>query len=279
MSIPIFVINLDRDAARMQRIGARLAALGLSFERFSASLGAALSAEERKRFAPHDDYWLQRRPFQPGEIGCTLSHWRLIEAIRARGLPHALILEDDVDFAPDFADVVAALPDLLRRFDLVKLEGMAWQGRYAQRRIGALGARDLLLPRYPAVGAAAYAINARAAEKLGAVIVPIVEPVDHTITDYALHDLRFAEIFPHPAWQEEGVTANARERLEAAKTKPTPLWRLRRRGHKIARAVRQRLYEVRRLGLWTLWTTPDMTTRPPRASRERKANAHALDQS
>src|SRR5262249_8759771 len=157
-------------------------------------------------------------------------------------------------------EVLAALPALAERYDVIKLEALPWQGPYYQRRIGELGARSLYLPRHPAVGAAAYFVTQAAARRLADAIVPIREPVDHTIVDYALHGFRFAELFPHPARQEERMTANERERLALERFAPTQEFKWRKRGHKLARRWRQRLYELRHLGPWTLWTPQEKTT-------------------
>lgn len=255
----VFVINLDRDADRLAAMRPQLEGQGIAFERFPAILGASLGPDERRRVHPDDYFWLYRRHSTPGEIGCTLSHWGVMREIVARGLPGAIVMEDDVTLASDFAAVLRAVPNL--GFDVVKLEGLPWMGPYYQRKRGALGARTLYLPRFPAVGAAAYYVSNRAAQIFHDVIVPIAEPVDHTIGDYALHDFTFAELFPYPALQPPLVTANEQERIDKAKAKPGAAYKWRKRGHKAARRWRQRLYELKHLGIWTLWTPQEKADR------------------
>ncbi|MGE3143097.1 MAG: glycosyltransferase family 25 protein [Hyphomonadaceae bacterium] len=258
---PIFLINLDRDTEKRARMEARLAALGLSCERFPAVLGAALSPEELARWRPHPNYWLERRPFALGEIGNVLSHRALNAEIARRNLPCAIVLEDDVELSDDFKCVLEALPALSARYDVVKLEGLDWNGRYFVRRIGALGERALLLPRYPAVGCAGYFVTRAAAARLAKAVDVVVEPFDHTLTDYARLDLRFAELYPHPVWQAAGMSEISVDRIAIQKHRPNMEYRLRRKGHKMLRRWRQRLYEARRLGLWTLWTPQQPTLR------------------
>jgi glycosyl transferase family 25 len=258
----VFVINLDRDGERLARMRARLDACGVAFERFPATLGTALSEAELRPLAPEQDYWLQRRAFTRGELGCTLSHWGALKEIVARGLPYAVIMEDDVHVDQDFAEVLAALPALAPRYDLIKLEGLPWMGPYYFRELAVHGSRRLCLPRYPAVGAAAYFVTQKAARRLVQAIVPVREPVDHTVVDYSLHGYTFAELFPYPARQGEDVSANEQERRDLPRFKPTGAYKWRKRGHKFARRWRQRLYELQHLGVWTLWTPQEKTTRP-----------------
>jgi glycosyl transferase family 25 len=37
-------------------------------------------------------------PFNPGNIGCTMSHLAVLKMARARNWPHVLIVEDDIEF-------------------------------------------------------------------------------------------------------------------------------------------------------------------------------------
>ncbi|MET0181629.1 MAG: glycosyltransferase family 25 protein [Caulobacterales bacterium] len=267
---PVFVINLDRDAERLAHMRAQLEGQGIPFERMPAVLGASLTPEEIKRVHPDNYFWLYRRFSTPGELGCTLSHWNVMREIVARGLDGAAIMEDDVTLAPDFANVLRAAPSL--GYDVVKLEGLPWMGHYYQRKIGELGARALYLPRYPAVGAAAYYVSNKAAQIFLDVIVPVIEPVDHTVIDYARHDFTFAEVFPYPALQPRIVTANEQERIEKRKEKPSASYKWRKRAHKAARRWRQRLYEMRHLGVWTLFTPQEKSERS-RAALDRAFNA------
>ena len=259
----IFVINLDRDVERLARMCARLHALGLTFERVAAVVGADVPQARLEACRPDPRYWLGRRPFTMGEVGCALSHWKVMDRIVTRNLPYAAVFEDDVEIDDDFAAVANALPDLTPRFDLVKLEGTPWDGRYYQRKIGELNGRNLYLPRYPAVGSAGYFVTQYAARKLRQALLPLAEPIDHTLVDYSLHGYRFAEIFPHPVCQEDLPTplAAERARIAAQVKKPTFSYKMRKRTHKFMRRWRQRIYEVRHLGVWTLWTPPEITTR------------------
>lgn len=105
--VAVYVINLDRSAARWARVSAALAAEGLSPRRVPAVDGRTLDLD---RVA--DDAACRRemgRSLQPGEVGCVLSHRRALEAFVASGEAFAVVLEDDAVPAPGFAAAAEAL--------------------------------------------------------------------------------------------------------------------------------------------------------------------------
>ena len=94
-------INLDSRPERWQRMQEKFAITTLGQERFPAYDGARLILPPTWRFSP-------------GAYGCLQSHLAVIRRARAQGLPHVLIFEDDVVFAPDchtrFASAIAHVP-------------------------------------------------------------------------------------------------------------------------------------------------------------------------
>lgn len=93
----IFVINLDKNIERLNKITSRLDGLGLPFERFPAILGRALSEEEKSQVVNRFLWWCAGgRPVMDGEIGCALSHLGVYRKMIADGLDMACIFEDDV---------------------------------------------------------------------------------------------------------------------------------------------------------------------------------------
>ncbi len=81
-----FLINLARSTDRLDFMKAQL---GDRFERLDAVLGVAVP----DRFA---DQFSDPADMSPGEIGCYASHILFAEQIVVRGLPYALVMEDDV---------------------------------------------------------------------------------------------------------------------------------------------------------------------------------------
>jgi glycosyl transferase, family 25 len=105
-ALPAFFINRDRDRERLKAIKAELATAEIEADRIAGVEGVAVPPHMRPQFFDGD------RPYgrlDPGEIGCYASHLKVLELVVARGLSHALIVEDD-----------ALLPsDLVRRIDRI----------------------------------------------------------------------------------------------------------------------------------------------------------------
>lgn len=109
---PAFVINLDRSPERLAAARHRFAAVGIAPTRFSGIDAAAdpdriAAAVDGERFRA-----FMRRPHQPGEIGCALSHFALWETLAEGDAEMLLVVEDDA-VPTDHFDAVAGLADSL----------------------------------------------------------------------------------------------------------------------------------------------------------------------
>lgn len=100
-----FVINLDKDTERMRFMHEQLTRIGIPYERESAIYG-------KHYFPTKEEYDADKAQaagghiLLPGEVGCALSHARVIQKIVTEQLPYALILEDDVTLPTDFKAVL-----------------------------------------------------------------------------------------------------------------------------------------------------------------------------
>lgn len=112
-----YVISLSRRPAKRKTALERIAASGL--ERvvvFDAVDGRGLSAHqlEARGIIPYAGWKLEasscrffNRALKWGEIGCALSHHGVWELAHASAEAAVLVVEDDVDFLPDFAPKLA----------------------------------------------------------------------------------------------------------------------------------------------------------------------------
>jgi glycosyl transferase family 25 len=175
-STSILVINLDRSPARMQRTREQLEQLGLAFERVPAVEGTALSPAEVHR---HYDERLNRRghhtAMTPGEIGCYCSHLKAWQLILERRLPHAIILEDDVELGRDFAHAVRQIAQLPPGWDVVKLGAVKRRPVLQQQTQGRL---HLCHYTKAPISAFAQAVSYDGAQKLVASRRRFGRPVD-----------------------------------------------------------------------------------------------------
>ena len=102
------VINLERDAVRMQMTADALSDIRLSFERLSAVNGANAPNERQAKTRQS-----LGRDLYPGEVGCYLSHLKAIDHFLATDAQYGLVLEDDAAPLSDTADRLAALVEAL----------------------------------------------------------------------------------------------------------------------------------------------------------------------
>ena len=60
---------------------------------------------------------LYYRPMTFGEVGCFLSHYFIWLKMRTENLQTVLILEDDIDFEPDFKEKVLHILEEIENVD------------------------------------------------------------------------------------------------------------------------------------------------------------------
>lgn len=105
-----YVINLDRSVERWERLQSAFADAPIDLNRISAVDGRNLN------LTPDDLNVMLRhhgRPFQPGEIGCYLSHLEALKAFLKSARKIAIILEDDA--VP--TELIDCLPQVIEAFD------------------------------------------------------------------------------------------------------------------------------------------------------------------
>jgi glycosyl transferase, family 25 len=95
-----WVINLDRSPQRLAGISQQLQTLGLPWQRVPAVDARALTPEEAAQL---DEAAFRARHGMPplaGELGCYLSHVKVMRAFLATDDAFAVVLEDDVRLHP-----------------------------------------------------------------------------------------------------------------------------------------------------------------------------------
>lgn len=99
-----FVINMDtpNGRARWPKVQTVCEAAGVRCERVTGVNGAALTDEEVARATTA----ICRHVCSPGMVGCAMSHQKCWGLVVERGLPWAIVLEDDVELADNFSNSV-----------------------------------------------------------------------------------------------------------------------------------------------------------------------------
>ncbi len=160
--ISVFVINLDRDAERLEHLDAKLIEQGVRYERVSAVWGHSLT-KKQARFRSRRG----RHALSPGEVGCMLSHmqaWK--KAASRRGL--SLVMEDDVHLCAEFSHFLKGIEKVLdpREVAIHKIDTMLASvtlSRKTNYRVNQFSAHEMFSNHG---GAASYVISAATAKWL-----------------------------------------------------------------------------------------------------------------
>lgn len=142
MRLGIFVINLERDAVRLEHMDNRLKAIGLTYERFPAIHGHEVPQWLRKWFFTDNGEPVQS--LTKGEVGVYASHLCVHKLLIERDLDAALVMEDDLVIDETLVTVLENLTKLPAGWDIVRLSNTA---KAAYVHVGQL---------YPGVGIVAY---------------------------------------------------------------------------------------------------------------------------
>jgi glycosyl transferase, family 25 len=194
--VPIFVINMDDSPRRLETMAARLGELGLSFERLPAINGRLLSEEEKRRINPKRSWCY----LQDSELGCYLSHLKAFREIAGRGIPRAIVMEDDALFEPDFSVWAQSDCPLPAGCDILKLEGFGAQN-CPKIPISAYASRTIYYSYKHTGGAAAYIITLEGARKALKNLRIVRGQFDYDLFLWR-NGLSVYDVYPYPARQD-----------------------------------------------------------------------------
>lgn len=194
-SFHTWVINLDRAPQRLQRIGARLDALGLPWTRQPAVEGRLVSPQQRAQTLDEAGFArLHGMPPVPGELGCYLSHLEVMRAFLASAHPLALVLEDDVQPTAALPEVLQALAQAAERWDMAKLSAI--HSGTPQPVLHLAHGHHLCVMLSRCTGSSAYVINRRAAQRYLEVLLPMQLPYDHAYDRGWRYGLKVRRVSP-----------------------------------------------------------------------------------
>jgi glycosyl transferase family 25 len=186
--IPVHVISLPCCADRRARLKERLDAFGIPFTFFDAVDGRALSQSELDEIAPPElcRRGLQRMPMTAGEVGCALSHLRLVD--RHQTDEFFCVLEDDAVPLPGITDFLdEALLRRLPKFDILRLysPSYVWSKystfvwlKYPTFEVAKVNGRSICAMLIIGGSGAAQIFSAEGARKVTSNISVITAPID-----------------------------------------------------------------------------------------------------
>ena len=117
---PVWVINLKRSKNRKAVMQQQLKQLGLKYEFVEAVDGNLLSSEETAKF------YSKNKAMKRGdgllfktEIGCSLSHKKVMERIVEEDIKEVLVLEDDVFLSKSILNILCNRDKLPKDYELI----------------------------------------------------------------------------------------------------------------------------------------------------------------
>jgi len=101
-------------------MAAQLSRIGLEYVRVPAVDGRSFTPSELRELVTNNDRW--KAQLTPSEVGCFLSHRRCFEEIASSSDQYAMVVEDDIEFTQDAADLIKEFHSMPSDSDLVKIE-------------------------------------------------------------------------------------------------------------------------------------------------------------
>lgn len=191
-----YVINLDRDTHRLEKITETLAKAGLEWERVSAVAGSTIDQHIVDR---HHRAGIT--PLSANEVGCLLSHQKAMDLLLSTQDDYALILEDDVcvaDYAKEGIDLIGrGISD----HAIIKVETSPMGIDVSRDRIP-FGGRYLHDLKSFHLGTAAYIVRRDAAKILRDRLDHAATPADYEIFRELRGELKIAQAIPSPFIQD-----------------------------------------------------------------------------
>ena len=179
---------------------------GVEAEFVLAVNGAALGASDRAAYDAGRGLRVYGAEMIDAELGCYLSHYRMLQHIVERDIAHALIMEDDIEISPDLPQIASSLagvPDWL----VVRLESLRGgvlrpgSARAMGRRIADLGPAALYRLGTHTLGLAAYLIRKDGARRMLDYGRSIFMPIDQTMDRYWENGIAPYVVRPFPVRQ------------------------------------------------------------------------------
>ncbi|AXQ99893.1 glycosyltransferase family 25 protein [Pseudoalteromonas piscicida] len=175
----IFLINLDSCTDRLVESTFQFDKFSLPFERVSAIKGAELSTDvlgmSYCKLKNAKQYF---RPLTLGEIGCYLSHIKVLNKIVELELPYAFIFEDDFQLHYDLAQIDQLVAVLPFDWDMIKLFQSEKNKRTPIASFPLNKSLSLFVQNKVPAGTVAQLVSLEGAKKILSKSIPFGRPID-----------------------------------------------------------------------------------------------------
>ncbi len=195
--VKLVVITLNPESSVVQRLVQSIKLHTLSVDEFYAVDGRAGTPVlvKGERLSQTRSLLNRRFPLTNTEIGCYLSHYRVIKKAYDDGHDHVCILEDDVVLESNFGDVLKEVVSLGAKAEFVRLMALKIRKRKVVQSLSQHC--DLVRPLRGSLGTQGYVLNRSGMKKVldkGAVISM---PIDKFYDSFFLWGLHSFTVEPH----------------------------------------------------------------------------------
>lgn len=204
----------------------------------------------------------RRAKLTSSEVGCYLSHYRLIKQAYENGLSHVALLEDDVVAEPGLGDAMRRILELDDTAHLVRLMALKIRKR---KVVQALNDQfNLVRPIRGSLGTQGYIVNREGMARIVKSGARIFMPIDSFYDSFFVFDFNCYGIEPHAIYELGGPSNITKTKGGIDKRLSVTVgWRL----YKLFRSVMRRWYNLRHRSELTPATKP--TSTPGRSERLR----------
>jgi len=191
----------------------------------------------QEQLSQHKAMIYRRAPLTSAEVGCYLSHYRLIKEAYDQGLNHICLFEDDVVAEPGLGDLLRAIVELDDSAHLVRLMSLKIRKRKVVQSLPA--GYTLVRPLRGAVGTQGYVVNRIGMKKILDFGATIYMPIDKLYDNFFLYDLNCFSVEPHAIYEIVRPTSVKKASLPTGKNlKIALLWQ----SNKLVRSIKRRLH-------------------------------------
>jgi len=221
--IPCFVVNLATATQRREAMADLCERHGITPRWFDAVDGRIISADELPKHFASEIAARVYGTMSRSEIGCALSHMEIYRLMVDQGIASAVIFEDDIDLAPDFATLLDQGTGLSSMFSandpvMVQLTHVPRGYRFGARKIGRYA---IVRPHGGVWLTAGYFITLAAAKRILEGAYPVRTVADHWLYFQQEGHVKPYALTPNAVWESalSQVSAIAPERQSRARTR------------------------------------------------------------
>jgi glycosyl transferase family 25 len=179
---PIWVVSLERAPERRSFVVRAFTDAGLEHEVVDAVDGTTLSPDERRLYSRARSLFEVGRGLMEGEVGCALSHLRLLQRMVDEQIPEVLIVEDDIAPRPALGRLLARRDRLPGDRDIVTFCSLSSSSSPRTVEGVALDVEHRVCTyRRMLFGAQCYLVTESAARRVLDVAYPIRMPYDELL--------------------------------------------------------------------------------------------------